>query len=449
MKNPVSRMLAVAFLVLAALPPFAAFAAEPILRVEATPRAAMLGEPVRLRVSVLVPNWFAKPPAFPALNLRGAVVRVPPDAAFNLSERIGGEDYVGIARDYYVFPQVPGILTFPGAGLSVTYVETPPAGLRTVRLALPAISVLAYRPDNGALEPFFSASNLEIGERFDPSPDNLMVGDAFRRIITIRAAGTTAMLIPPLSFGAAKGLGVYPSEARLQDVPAGRGEIGAGLRIEEAAYSASEAGEYVLPPVTLRWWNRERGRVEEGVLPARRTIVAPAPMHAHSGDDANALGWLLAHVREAMLAGAVLGFGVFLFARRARLRRHLSALMRVTANTGFTRFLLFFLACARGDPRSALHACARWEASWARPALPTEPARKLRDLRAAISACVYGAAAPPLHMRRFLGRFLLAALKLRIAFVAQRWRFWRGRTHLAPLNPRKAPLSSPVPPPAA
>ena len=201
--------------------------------------------------------------------------------------------------------------------------------------------------------------------------------------------------------------------------------------------------------MTLRWWNRERGRVEEGVLPARRTIVAPAPMHAHSGDDANALGWLLAHVREAMLAGAVLGFGVFLFARRARLRRHLSALMRVTANTGFTRFLLFFLACARGDPRSALHACARWEASWARPALPTEPARKLRDLRAAISACVYGAAAPPLHMRRFLGRFLLAALKLRIAFVAQRWRFWRGRTHLAPLNPRKAPLSSPVPPPAA
>ncbi|MCF8470859.1 MAG: hypothetical protein K9G30_08745 [Parvibaculum sp.] len=448
MKNLLSRMLAITCFFFAALPAFSAFAAEPILRVEATPRAAILGEPVRLRVSILVPNWFAKPPAFPALDLRGAVVRVPPDAAFNLSEGIGGEDYVGIARDYYVFPQVPGILTLPGAGLSVTYVETPPTGLRTVRLTLPAISVLAYRPDDGALEPFFSASDLEMEERFDPPPDDLKVGDAFRRLITIRAAGATAMLIPQLSFGAAKGLGVYPSEARLEDVSAGRGEIGAGLRIEEAAYSASEAGEYVLPPVALRWWNRERGRVEESVLPARRIRVAPAPLRASSGDDARALHWLRAHARDAMLAGAVLGLGVFVFVRRARLRRHLSALLRVAANAGFIRFLLFFLACAGGDPRSALHACARWEAAWARRALPAEPARKYRELRAAISACVYGEAAPPLHMRRFLGRFLLAALKLRIAFLAQRWRFWRRRAHLAPLNPRKE-LPSSAPPPAA
>lgn len=447
MKRRISRAIVMTCLVLAALKSFSAFAAEPVLRIEAAPRAAMLGEPVRLRIGILVPNWFAKPPAFPMPDIPGAIVRMPPDAAFNLSERIGGEDYVGIARDYFIFPQAPGILTLSGADMSVTYVEKPPSGLRTVRLALPALSLLAYRPDDGALEPFFSASNLEVEERFDPSPDNLKAGDAFRRVVTIRAAGTTAMLIPPLPFGAAEGFGVYPSEARLEDIPAGRGEIGAGLRVEEAAYSASEAGEHVLPPVILRWWNRERGLVEESVLPARRIIVAPAPMHAASGNDAKALHWLRAHAREAVLAGIALALGTLLLARHALLRRRFSALMRVAANAGFTRFLLFFLACAGGDIRSALHACARWEMSWAGRALPPGPARKFRELRAAASACVYGEAAPPRHMRWFLCRFLLAALKLRIAFLARRWRLRFGRAHLAPLNPGKEFPSS-LPPAA-
>ena len=41
---------------------------QPIVRAEIKPQIVTVGQPVRLRVTVLVPTWFTSPPGFPSFR---------------------------------------------------------------------------------------------------------------------------------------------------------------------------------------------------------------------------------------------------------------------------------------------------------------------------------------------------------------------------------------------
>jgi hypothetical protein len=147
----------------------------------------LIGHPVTVRVQVLVPNFFMSGLEFPTINIPGAIVARPGDAAEHLNETIGGESYAGIAQSFVITPQQAGEFTLPPA--KITYRKDPVlsdetkdrigsiGGHRPDQVpylfekpddyALPALEIGWLNPATGKSE---VARAPEIGVRVAPNP---------------------------------------------------------------------------------------------------------------------------------------------------------------------------------------------------------------------------------------------------------------------------------------
>src|SRR5262249_36486450 len=108
--------------ILAALliaPGGAAAAAQPRARARIAPKGEVLvGEQLRLDVTVLVPNYFLSAPQFPTFDIADAVVTLIDENALNTSETIGGDTFAGIRRSYAITPQRGGDFVLPPAEIT-------------------------------------------------------------------------------------------------------------------------------------------------------------------------------------------------------------------------------------------------------------------------------------------------------------------------------------------
>ncbi|MHC2333588.1 BatD family protein [Bradyrhizobium sp. USDA 4454] len=262
--------LAIAALMLGLLPPCATLAQqnapEPILRVTLDPPRVVVGQAAMLRIEVLAPNYMTAPPELPDFQVRNAVTRQLRSA--NESEERDGLTYAGVRFEFAIHPQEPGSYAIPGQTITVKYAAEPPA-TRQATLALPRIAFQAFIPDAASdLQPFLAARSLSITQTVTRSSDRLKAGDAVTRTVTIEAEGIPAMLLPPLTFAALEGLKLYPAQPSLQDKTEGRPEILSSARVDSGVYMLEKAGDYVLPPVDLRWWNTGSQRIDVAHLDA-------------------------------------------------------------------------------------------------------------------------------------------------------------------------------------
>ena len=113
--------LSLLMLVVAAAAPVRA--REPIVRVTATPGVVTVGKPVALEVTVLVPTWFPKPPAYPAFELTNTITRLPPDSSYPTSAHIGRDTWSGIVRTYQIYPLIGATYRLSGETMRVTYTD--------------------------------------------------------------------------------------------------------------------------------------------------------------------------------------------------------------------------------------------------------------------------------------------------------------------------------------
>ena len=92
----------------------------------------------------------------------------------------------------------------------------------------------------------------------------------------LKATGLTAAQLPDLVHRLRTPAGVsrYPDQAQLQNVPAGTGILGS--RTQTIAFIADRPGHYVLPALTVHWWNTRTDRLERVTLPAQTLNVTPA-----------------------------------------------------------------------------------------------------------------------------------------------------------------------------
>jgi len=86
-------------LIFALLAPLAAFAqGEPRLEVDLPEGEVIVGQPITLRLKLLVPTWMPKPPVWPTLEVPSLLVRLPERSSTPISETIDGETWSGISR---------------------------------------------------------------------------------------------------------------------------------------------------------------------------------------------------------------------------------------------------------------------------------------------------------------------------------------------------------------
>jgi hypothetical protein len=262
-------------------------AAEPILGVTTDPPRVVVGQPVTLRIDVLAPNYMTAPPELPGFQVRNAVTRQL--QSVNLSEQQNGTSYAGVRFEFAIYPQEPGSYATADQTLTIKYAAEPPA-TREATLALPRVQFEAFIPDAAAaLDPFLAATNLTVEQSIQRSSDQLKVGDAVTRVITVKADGTPAMLLPPAAFPAVNGLAVYPAQPSLQDQTSSRSDDLSSSRVDSATYMLEQPGDYLLPAIDIGWWNVKEGKIEHAHVDAvALKVVGGSGQGAVTADTATA-----------------------------------------------------------------------------------------------------------------------------------------------------------------
>lgn len=336
-------------LALAALLAAPAVAQEgPQARVTLDPEGPVtVGTPLRVTATLLAPTYMPRPPVWPDLQIADAITRLPDRATRPTTQRIAGENWSGIARTWEIIPQRAAVYDLGAAEAVVTYADPETNAPVEVRLTLPDVAFSATVPAGAeGMDPFLAAASLTLTATLDGLPEAPKPGDAFTLTLTTTAEGPPAMLLPALSdrLPTPDGLRAYPRQPGLTDGAT-------ATRTEAIAYVVERPGDFVLPSISLAWWNIGAQAAETARTEAVRIHVDPPPGLRSSGAPV-AVG-RLAGIALAALAGAAL---LVLVARRSRKPPSSAALRRALR------------AAARSAPPAEIRArLAAWRDSLARP----------------------------------------------------------------------------------
>lgn len=252
------------------------FAAEPFARVLIEDAVGIVpGQQVHVFVEVFVPDFFTSPPQYPLFELPDALVTLSSDRAQNLVQTADGVQYSGIRRGYTVVPQKAGSFSLPAIDIEVGFSLNGAAVKADVSVALPSFEVAPFANEQAGS---FTARDLSISQSFDPDPATLKAGEALVRTVVVFASDTQAMLIPPVDFPDPVGIVQYRKPPVLGDNVDRRGigrtvETGS-TRTETVVYTTSKAGQFIIPPLSYRWFDLDGKTVSTAVLPAVNVMVA-------------------------------------------------------------------------------------------------------------------------------------------------------------------------------
>ncbi|MCV3736222.1 BatD family protein [Rhizobium sp. TRM96647] len=253
--------------------------ADPLARTALQSKGTLyVGQQILVDVDVLVPNYFLQPPQFPPIDLSGAIVTLQDGPALNLNETIDGTAYSGIRRTYVVTPQQAGDFALPPAEITFGYAAVP--GQTTQgKVSLPPLT-FAVQAAPGAAAAGSSgvvAAKVEVTQVFDRDPTTLKAGDTLVRTITVRAEGMRAMMIPEPDLSAPEGVRLYRKDPALSDETDRTGQPVAGVRRDEASYLFADAGTFVLPAVTVIWFDPATAKSQSATASTTTVTVAAAP----------------------------------------------------------------------------------------------------------------------------------------------------------------------------
>jgi hypothetical protein len=378
-----AALLAFALLLAAGL---AAAAGQPLVRVQVESKSPVLvGQELRVRVQVLVPNFFTGPPQFPSFDLSGTVVRLLDDRGENSTETIAGQDYAAIAKTYMIVPQQAGEFSLPPARIPFHYAAVPGQPPTAGTVSLPPTRFSARLPAGASAA---ASAGAGAGETAAPAPvarvtlkqtidldaaglKALKVGDTLTRTVEAFAPNTQPMMIPPPQFDAPQGVRVYAHDPVLTDANNARGDFVGGRRIDRVSYSFDKAGDYVLPSAEVSWLNPATGQqqvsktapIEVSVAPAAAAAIAPPPpasaadpadTHAARIDWARWGPWLGALGAALLLGGWALRRAAPRYRAWRETRRHSKA----EAEQSY--FARVEAACRADDARATYAALAAW-----------------------------------------------------------------------------------------
>jgi hypothetical protein len=278
----------------------AAPASGPLLRAELDKTVAVPGQILSLEVTILVPTWMPKPPGFPTFDLPDASVRLPEGSSRPAMERIGGETWSGVTREYQISPMVVGHFRIPPQTITITYADTETRAPIVVKLRTKEFVFEGRAPDGARdLDPFIAANTLSIEQTIKGDPENLEPGLAFTRVVTARLTGASPIFLPRLipKFQA-DGLAAYPKEPAFTE-RSNRG-VTTGERVESVTYVAEAGGRFTAAPIRLRWWNLRTKKIEVAELPAL-AIVSRGPPPAVVSPSLDLREWLARLVAGGLL----------------------------------------------------------------------------------------------------------------------------------------------------
>lgn len=241
--------------------------AGPVIEVTFDETETIPGQPLTLRLTVLVPTFMPTPPVWPTFETPNLMVRLPSKSSTPTSKTIDGDTWSGITRRYQITPMVAGDFVLSADVVKVSYAAPNGGDPVQVILEIPSLSITGVLPKAAeAMSPFLAARSLILTQDIEGSPDALRAGDSFGRILTVQVDGVAPMFLPDLTPDhLIAGLRAYPESPRLEERQ-NRGDL-SGSRAEKTVYLAETALQGMLPEVSIEWFNLTTGSVETARLP--------------------------------------------------------------------------------------------------------------------------------------------------------------------------------------
>src|SRR5215470_9604513 len=323
-RYPLPRLLLTLGLCLALAPSLSAAEEGVILRTSIEPKADIwVGQQVRLLIDVLGRDGWAQIRKFHPFEVPGAIVLQVDSQGTRLTDTVSGATWTGQHYEWLVFPQRAGVITIPPIVVDVetkdvaTQQATSVPDQKTSAVAFQAALPPGADQEHGLI----STTRLEAGQTLDPSTAEFKVGDALKRTISLRAADISGMAFEPVQYPPVAGIGIYPAEPMVQDA-VNRGSLSESRRTESVTYVFERDGNYVLPDVTVTWWDLGEKRLHREVLPGPHVrVVLAGPATKGGGTSAPAVRswprWL-----GLVVAVGVAAVGAGLYWRQAMRARY-------------------------------------------------------------------------------------------------------------------------------
>lgn len=229
-------------------------AAMNITRELIAPEHVVPGQPVRVAVTFWTDGWFNPPPTWPEFPVENGDLLTTALPNQLVTRREGGTTWSGVRMERQVAAWDQGTLrlpaqeiTFAAAGEAPTTVQLPPLEKN-----------VTWPKDVQQPDRFLPASRLTLTQQVNTHTTHgdkgLRAGDVIERVVTVRAGDISPVQIPQLLF-AIPGSHSQRLTAKNSLITSSRGDIDGAQRIETLRYLPIEAGEIVLPPIKLRWWD--------------------------------------------------------------------------------------------------------------------------------------------------------------------------------------------------
>ncbi|MEZ8038270.1 BatD family protein [Vibrio sp. 1F263] len=231
-----------------------------------TPTKVSVNEQVILNIEVATPRWLTGGTRISSIEIPNVIAKQRNQLATNYTERVNGTTWSRQRWEVTLYPMTSGEFVIPIVPVRVQ-VSAPDGSNVGGTLYTQPIKFEASLP-SGLLDnesPWFSATEVDIEQQWQRSSENLKVGDAITRTVTIKAKDSLSVLLPDvLNNESTQQYQAYPQPNRLDDTQ-DRGNYRSS-RIEETVYVIQQGGEFTLPQFSFQWWDSKNQRLETVVI---------------------------------------------------------------------------------------------------------------------------------------------------------------------------------------
>ena len=231
-----------------------------------TPTKVSVNEQVILNIEVATPRWLTGGTRIGSIEIPNVIAKQRNQLATNYTERVNGTTWSRQRWEVTLYPMTSGEFVIPTVPVRVQ-VSAPDGSNVGGTLYTQPIKFEASLP-SGLLDnesPWFSATEVDIEQQWQRSSENLKVGDAITRTVTIKAKDSLSVLLPDvLNNESTQQYQAYPQPNRLDDTQ-DRGNYRSS-RIEETVYVIQQGGEFTLPEFSFQWWDSKNQRLETVVI---------------------------------------------------------------------------------------------------------------------------------------------------------------------------------------
>ncbi len=318
--------------------------------------AALVGQRRTYFIEVQTDTWFTGPIEITPPSLDGLILVQLEAFGINGTSRIEGTTYTTHRKEFALFALNPGSLIIPPGTVKAKVADPGNPAISFEGKSPGANFTAAMPPGVEEGEFFLTTPSLRVEATWDRDPGKGSVGDAFQRTISMTAEDIMGMVFPPVPDVKIAGVRVYRDPPLVDDLT-GRGGL-VGSRSEILTYVFEKSGQYVLPAITLSWWDEKNSELKVERIPETTFLITPLdgldPVAETDGTSIGSDSGFLVEWGIPILSLVGLAVGAFLLGRLVRRRATASA------DNEKARFADLLKAIDRGDVPDIYRAWRHW-----------------------------------------------------------------------------------------